>query len=58
MWLNVLAVKYYYIFSCSYARWKCYGNFHLKTKLILLSFLEMNCKINIKGSAKIHTILA
>ena len=32
----LLAVQYYCIFSCLYGRCKCYGNFHLKTKLILL----------------------
>ena len=51
MWLNMLAVKYYYIFSCLYGRWKCYGNFNLKTKLTLF-LLEMNCTLNSLGSAK------
>ena len=38
MWLYVLAVKCYYIFSCFYGIWMCYGNFHLKTKLIFLFY--------------------
>ena len=42
MWLNVLAVKYYYNLSCLYGRWKCYDNFHPKTKLILFVLLEIN----------------
>ena len=41
MWLNMLAVKYYYIFSCLYGRWKCYGNFHLKIKVNTFVLLEM-----------------
>ena len=36
-----------------YGRWKCYGNFHPKTKLILLFLLEINYKINSLGGAKI-----
>ena len=48
----MLAVNWYYILSCLYGRWKCYGNFHPKTRLILL-FYEMNCKINSLGGAKI-----
>ena len=27
MWLNMLAVKYFYIFSCLYGRLTCTGNF-------------------------------
>ena len=53
MWLNMLAVKKYYIFSCLYGRWKYCGNFHPKTKLMLLFLLEMNCKINSLRGAKI-----
>ena len=53
MWLSMLAIKYYFNCSGLYGRWKWYGNFHPKTKSILLYLLEMNCKINNLGGAKI-----
>ena len=43
--VNMLSVKYYYIFTCSYGRRKYCGIFHPKPKLILWFLLEMNCKI-------------
>ena len=53
MWLNMLAVKYYYIFSCLYGNWKRYGNFHPKNNINTFVLLEMNSKINSLGAAKI-----
>ena len=38
MWLHMLAVEYYYIFSCLYGRWKCNGSFLPKTKLMILFY--------------------
>ena len=53
MWLNILAVKNYHIFSCLYGRLKIYGNFHPNNKVNISILLEMNCKINILWGAKI-----
>ena len=39
-------------FSCLYGRWKCYGNFHPKTRLIFF-IIKINGKINSLGGAKI-----
>ena len=46
MWLNMLAVKKYFNFSCLYGRWKCYGNFTFQNKVNVFVILETNCKIN------------
>ena len=52
MWLNILAVNKHYKFSCLHGSWKCYSNFrHNKVNNFVL--LEMNCKINSLGGAKI-----
>ena len=54
MWLNVLAVKLHFTFSCLYGRWKCCcGNFDPKNKVNAVVLLEINCKINSSGGAKI-----
>ena len=53
MWLNMLAVKLYYIFSCLNGRWKCYGKLYPKNKVNAFVLLDMNCKISSLGGAKI-----
>ena len=52
MWLNMLVVKKYYNSSCLHGSWKCYGNFHPKSKVNTFVFLEMNGKINSLGMLK------
>ena len=40
MWLNMLAVKYYYNFSGLYGRWKRYGYLHPNNKVNSFVLLE------------------
>ena len=52
MWLNVLAVKYYYNFSCYMVVGSVMVTF-ISKQVNTFDLLEINCKINSLGSAKI-----
>ena len=53
MWLNMLAVKYYYIFLVYMVDGSVILTFTPKIKVNTFVNLEMNCKINSLGGAKI-----